>query len=267
MNENPNYEGPVHAGNPIAPPPLIPANQQPEPEDPIPNQPGLRDLFEALLRRPRELARVFDGAAFGGILAKLLGIASVSLLVFGFVLGCFSRHEQLWLAPVKVLVGMLFAALICYPSLYVFSTLAGARFSPKSLLLCLTGSLALGGMLLLGLAPALWIFVESTSSFGFIGFLALLAWIVAMFFSLRFIKHCADASGKVSSGPVLVWSALFLLVTLQLSTTLRPLLGRSDKWIQVEEKRFFLEHWMNTAGESTKNTISGEESGSQINPR
>jgi hypothetical protein len=87
-----------------------------------------------------------------------------------------------------------------------------------------------------------------------------------MFFSLRFIRHCAEASGKVSSGPVLVWSALFLLVTLQLSTTLRPLLGRSDKWIQVEEKRFFLEHWMNTAGESTKNANSGTDRGSEINP-
>ena len=266
MNENPTNEGPANAGIPITPPPLIHADQKQEPEEPIPSHPGLRDLFEALLRRPRDLARVFDGPAFRGILTKLLGIASVSLLVFGFVLGCFSRHEQLWLAPLKVLLGMLFAALICYPSLYVFSTLAGARFSPKSLLLCLTGSLALGGMLLLGLAPALWIFVESTSSFGFIGFLALLAWIVAMFFSLRFIKHCADASGKVSSGPVLVWSGLFLLVTLQLSTTLRPLLGRSDKWIQVEEKRFFLEHWMNTAGESTKNTNSETERSSAVSP-
>ena len=266
MNENPMNEGPAYAGSPITPPPLMTGGYQPEPEPehPIPNHPGLRDLFEALLRRPRELTHVFDGPAFGGILGKLLGIASVSLLVFGFVLGCFSRHEQLWLAPVKVLAGMLFAALICYPSLYVFSTLAGARFSPKSLLLCLAGSLALGGMLLLGLAPALWIFVESTSSFGFIGFLALLAWIVAMFFAMRFIKNCADAAGKVSAGPVLVWSVLFLLVTLQLSTTLRPLLGRSDKWIQVEEKRFFLEHWILTAGESTKNATPQTRRGMEL---
>jgi hypothetical protein len=227
------------------------------------DEPGLRELFEGLLRRPRDLAKVFDGPAFGGLLAKLLGIASVSLLVFGFVLGCFSRHEQLWAAPVKVLSGMLFAALICYPSLYVFSTLAGARFSPKALLLCLAGSLALCGMLLLGLAPALWIFVESTASFGFIGFLAVTAWVVAMFFALRFIKTCAGSGGGVSSGPVIVWSLLFLLVTLQLSTTLRPILGRSEKFIQVEEKRFFLEHWAMTAGESSKpkdaqKTESGE---------
>ena len=242
----------------IAPPPIISHRQESEPEAPIPSHPGLRDLFEALLRRPRELAPVFDGPAFGGIFAKLLGIASVSLLVFGFVLGCFSRYEQLWLSPLKVWVGMLFAALICYPSLYVFSTLAGARFSPKSLLLCLAGSLALGGMLLLGLAPALWIFVESTTSFGFIGFLALSAWVVSLFFALRFIKQCAEATGKVSAGPVFVWSVLFLLVTLQLSTTLRPLLGRSDRWIQMEEKRFFLEHWIDSSGQSAKNPSSAK---------
>jgi hypothetical protein len=235
-------------------------------ETPMGNQPSMRELFEALLRRPRDLAQVFDGPAFGGLLVKLLGIASVSLLVFGFVLGCFSRHEQLWAAPLKVLSGMLFAALICYPSLYVFSTLAGARFSPKALLLCLAGSLALGGMLLLGLAPALWIFVESTTSFGFIGFLAVAAWGVAMFFALRFIKACAGSGGGVSNGPVVVWSVLFLLVTLQLSTTLRPILGRSDKFIQVEEKRFFLEHWAMTASESSKpkdaqQSESGESEG------
>lgn len=261
MNPNPmnEYNDEVRSGATPPIPPAIPRSTAARPMDrgeieepPMPTDPGMRELFEALLRRPGDLARVFDGPAFGRLLVKLLGIASVSLLVFGFVLGCFSRHEQLWAAPVKVLAGMLFAALICYPSLYVFSTLAGARFSPKALLLCLAGALALGGMLLLGLAPALWIFVESTASFGFIGFLALSAWAVAMFFALRFIKSCAGSGGGVSSGPVVVWSLLFLLVTLQLSTTLRPLLGRSEKFIQVEEKRFFLEHWAMTASESSK---------------
>lgn len=217
-------------------------------EPPLGPNPGLRELFDALLRSPQHLAEGFETTNFKNVFFKLLGIAIVSLLTFGFVLGCFSRNDQLWAAPVKVLGGMLFAALICFPSLYVFSTLAGARFSPKSMLLSLTGAVALGGMLLLGLAPALWIFVESTSSFGFMGFLCVLSWVVSLFFALGFIKSCTRSAGAVSHGPVLVWSMLFVLVTLQLSTTLRPLLGESEQFLQLGEKRFFLEHWTLTAG-------------------
>jgi hypothetical protein len=221
-------------------------------EPPLGPDPGLRELFDALLRSPQHLAEGFETTNFTNVFLKLLGIAMVSLLTFGFVLGCFSRNDQLWAAPVKVLGGMLFAALICFPSLYVFSTLARARFSPKSMLLSLTGAVALGGMLLLGLAPALWIFVESTSSFGFMGFLCVLAWVVSLFFALRFIKSCTRSAGAVSHGPVLVWSILFVLVTLQLSTTLRPLLGESEQFLQLGEKRFFLEHWTLTAGMQLK---------------
>ncbi len=241
---------------PMMPPPMragvmtnVVPSAEPRNEEPLSENPGMRELFEALLRRPRDLAALFENAPVGGMLGKLLGIAGLSLLVFGFVLGCFSRHEQLWAAPVKVLGGMMFAALICYPSLYVFSTLAGARISPKAVVLGLAGAMALAGMLLLGLAPALWIFVESTRSFGFIGMLAVAAWLVAMFFALRFIKSCAAAAGSFHRGPVTVWSILFLIVTLQLSTTLRPILGRSDRFLQLDEKRFFLEHWGMTMGE------------------
>lgn len=39
-----------------------------------------------------------------------------------------------------------------------------------------------------------------------------------------------------------VWATIFLLVGLQLTTTLRPILGRSDR-LFTPEKRFFLEHW------------------------
>ena len=42
--------------------------------------------------------------------------------------------------------------------------------------------------------------------------------------------------------PLRIWIGIFLLVTLQMSTSLRPLIGRSDS-LFTSEKLFFLEHW------------------------
>jgi hypothetical protein len=47
----------------------------------------------------------------------------------------------------------------------------------------------------------------------------------------------------------MVWSGIFLLVTLQMTTSLRPIIGRSDDFL-TSEKKFFLQHWGDTMGES-----------------
>lgn len=171
--------------------------------------------------------------------------------MFGFVIGCFAKHEQLWAAPVKITAGLLFAGLICFPSLYIFSTLAGARVSISQLAACLAGALALAGLLLLGFAPAVWIFAESTDSFGFMGSLGIGAWVIAAVFALRFLKSVVFATGGTQKGPLAIWSGVFLLVTLQMTTSLRPLLGRSDEFL-TQEKKFFLQHW----GEQFGNSLS-----------
>ena len=41
-----------------------------------------------------------------------------------------SGGAQLWAAPLKITVGALAAALLCYPSLYIFSCIAGADARP-----------------------------------------------------------------------------------------------------------------------------------------
>ena len=230
------------------PPPAATAAQPPPLEPPLPEKPDTKTLFEALLRRPHVLiARLADGNH--GATARFAGMAVLSFLLFGVVLGCFAKHQQLWAAPAKITVGLLFSCLICFPSLYIFATLAGARVSVAQLAACLTGTLALAGLLLLGFAPAVWIFAESTDSLGFMGLLAVGSWIIAVLFALRFLKAVIFANGGRQRGPLLIWSAVFLLVTLQMTTTLRPILGRSDHFL-TQEKRFFLQHWANTFGES-----------------
>ncbi|GAA5130874.1 hypothetical protein JIN84_05285 [Luteolibacter yonseiensis] len=224
---------------PAVPPPL---------EAPLPAKLDLKSLFEALLRRPHSLVERLSEPDHGAT-GKLALVAVVSILCFGFVIGCFAKHEQLWAAPLKITTGLLFSGLICFPSLYIFSTLAGARVGISQLAACLAGALALAGLLLLGFAPAIWIFAESTDSFGFIGTLAIGTWIIALVFALRFLKSVVFTTGGTQKGPLVIWSAVFLLVTLQMTTSLRPILGRSPVLL-TQEKKFFLQHWGETIGES-----------------
>jgi hypothetical protein len=229
------------------PPPT--ASAQPPPLEPaLPDKLDIKCLFEALLRRPYALIPRLAEPNHGAT-RLFAAMAVVSFLLFGVVLGCFAKHEQLWAAPVKITGGLMFAGVICFPSLYIFATLAGARVTLSQLAACLAGALALAGLLLLGFAPAIWIFAESTDSFGFMGFLSLAAWLIALFFALRFLKAVVLATGGSQNGPLLVWCLVFLLVTLQLTTSLRPILGRSDAFL-TQEKKFFIQHWSQTAEHS-----------------
>ena len=237
-----------------------PENQnfaQPPPlEAPLPQKLDLKTLFEALLRRPHALvARLAEPDH--GATGRFALMAIVSILLFGIVLGCFAKHEQLWAAPAKITAGLVFSGLICFPSLYIFANLAGARVSIPQLAACLAGALALAGLLLLGFAPAVWIFAESTDSFGFMASLAIGSWIVAVFFALRFLKSVIHATGGTQKGPLVIWSSVFLLVTLQMTTSLRPILGRSDLLL-TQEKKFFLQHWFETMDKSLKPQLAAK---------
>ena len=228
--------------------PSAPSVQPPPLEPALPETLDMKSLFEALLRRPYALIPRLAEPNHGAT-RLFAAMAAISFLLFGLVLGCFAKHEQLWAAPIKITGGLVFASVICFPSLYIFATLAGARVTLTQLAACLTGALALAGLLLLGFAPAIWIFAESTDSFGFMGLLSIGAWLIALFFALRFLKAVVHATGGTQNGPLFVWCFVFLLVSLQMTTSLRPILGHSDEFL-TQEKKFFLQHWGDCIGTS-----------------
>lgn len=252
MNEEHPEQKPASTPPPLNPPPppfaAVPPSLNPTQYVPIPKNPNIRDLFEILLRRPTQLAghQVCEEMP---TLLRFGMIALLSILVFGFVLGTFAYHDQLWAAPLKMGGGMLFAGIICFPSLYIFSILAGSNSSAARMGGFLCGMLAMAGLLLLGFAPALWIFAQGTSSFGFMGGLGFASWLVALIFSFRFLRIALRETGATQSGPITIWCGIFLLVTFQLSTSLRPILGTSDKFLNTE-KKFFLQHWSDTMDKS-----------------
>jgi hypothetical protein len=79
--------------------------------------------------------------------------------------------------------------------------------------------------------------------------LGISAWLIAALFALRFLKAAVLMTGGTQRGPLFIWSIVFLLVTLQMTTSLRPILGRAPAQL-TQEKKFFIQHWFNTVGTS-----------------
>ena len=74
------------------------------------------------------------------------------------------------------------------------------------------------------------------------GFLHLMFWGIATVFGLRFLKAgFSHAQGRSDAG-LNTWAFIFVLVVLQMTTALRPIVGTSDKFM-TNEKKFFLSHW------------------------
>ncbi|YCM44034.1 hypothetical protein V2O64_22250 [Verrucomicrobiaceae bacterium 227] len=226
----------MNTPDPTTPPP-IPKGDPLAPDAPV------MTVFENLLKNPGVmLASIREGQRAGSLAGKLTILTIIGIVIFGVTLGSFSFGDQLWAAPLKAILGIAFSALICLPSLYIFAALTGTSLRLTEIALGLAAALALTAALLLGFTPVLWVFSQSTSSGPFFGFLVILTWIISVSFGTGFLLKMLTHSGTENKGPVRIWIGIFLLVTLQMSTTLRPLIGTSSDLL-TSEKRFFLEHW------------------------
>jgi len=228
---------------PPTPPPLPAATLD---FQPLGKPPTFITVIEALLKQP---GRVLHECKAGNskVPVMLLISAVLCFAVFGGLLGTFSGGAQYWAAPVKIVVGILVSLLICLPSLYIFSALGGLDARLSQVAGVLLAAIALTALLLLGFAPVVWIFSQSTESVCFMGFLALAFWIIGLFFGSRLLLAASSKLGMNTNQYLLVWMGIFFLVTLQMSTALRPIIGTAPTHLPTQ-KKFFLEHWFDELG-------------------
>lgn len=200
---------------------------------------GLGGVIEALLKRPGRIRHALRGGLFGVVGRSLAVVAVVALSIYGLVAGSLSGGVQLWAAPVKVLLGSLAAAAICFPSLYVFLCLSGADTRIREVGGTLVAMVALSSVLLLGLAPVAWVFSQSTDSVALMTILHLAFWAASVAMGARLAsRFLGSANGRAKIG---AWLAIYMLVSLQMMTSLRPIIGNSDTFLPTE-KKFFLGH-------------------------
>ena len=235
--------------NPIAPglPPVIPPyrpaqvplGEGPDERAPIPN---LIVAVEVILRQPRRLMYQLRQPGAGGLMASMCFAALLCAVIYGVVVGTFSGGPQLWIAPAKVAGGLLVSALICLPSLYIFACLSGSQARLAEVFGLVLGLLMLTTLLLIGFAPVAWLFSQSTQSVLWMGALHLLFWFVATVFGLRFLEAGFSHSQAKSRAGFNTWVVIFVLVVLQMTTALRPIVGSSKTFFPAE-KKFFVSYW------------------------
>ena len=203
--------------NPVSMPPPIPAGASytpalppgENPEDKIPVT-GFIGALEAILRQPRRVIYQLGQGSSTSLTAALLIIAVLSAGIYGLVVGTYSMGDQLWAAPVKIVLGLLVCAFICLPSLYIFSCLSGSDARLGTVLGLLAGLLALMTILLIGFAPVAWVFSQSTNSPVMMGILHLIFWFVATIFGIKFLFHGMRHLKLRSSGGLQVWTIIFV---------------------------------------------------------
>ena len=213
------------------------------PDDRVPIS-GFTGVIESILRQPRRVMYQLRQAGQGALFLNLLLLALVCSAIYGLVVGTFSLHDQLWAAPLKVVLGLLLSAFICLPSLYIFSALSGSQARLVEVFGMLAGLLALSTILLVGFAPVAWVFSQSTQSVPAMGALHLIFWFISSYFGLRFLYHGLKHLGLRSTSGLAVWMIIFIMVALQMTTTLRPIVGTDKTFLPaLTEKKFFLTHW------------------------
>ena len=204
---------------------VLPPGATPEEREPIGTPVA---AVEAILRQPRRVVYQLRQPRSGRLVAAMLLVAVVCSLGYGVVVGTFSMGPQLWAAPVKIAAGLMISALICLPSLYIFTCLSGSQARLAEICGLVAGLLMLMTLLLVGFAPVAWLFSQSTNSVAWMGTLHLAFWLVATFFGLRFLQAGFSHSQARSHAGLNTWVVIFILVVLQMTTALRPIVGQGQ---------------------------------------
>src|ERR1043166_3123148 len=243
MNDNNPSGPPIPPQIPPPPPPGHPGGRPlgdaPEEREPIPNAVV---AVEAILRQPRRVMYQLRQPGASGLVLGMLFVTVVCSLVYGVVVGTFSGGGQLGPAPVKVAGVLLIAALLSLPSLYIFACLSGSQARLAEICGLVAGLLTLMTILLIGFAPVAWLFSQSTESVAWMGALHLMFWGIATIFGLRFLNAGFSRTQARSNAGFNTWVVIFVLVVLQMTTALRPIVGTADTLLP-EEKKFFVAHW------------------------
>ena len=211
--------------------------------------PGLGEL----LRAPGDVMGFVDGKASCWRLAVFLVlVTAVGCALFGFALGSFVDLIVAAFDAVKMVGVVAFSFVLCFPTLYVFSTIGGSKLSAVRLAVLGLVFTATFGSLLAALSPILWLFSVSTEN---VSFVIVMSCVLAAM-SIAFVTHPVDVAaekGIVAKAIGLrVWLVVFAVVALQAVTLVRPMLAPIGTPRTPEGKCFFLMHFGESAGLSRR---------------
>jgi len=217
----------------------------PIPMPPCETETGADNIVTALLKSPGKVADTIAGEDrnLPAASATLFAVAVACHAVFGLAIGLFAGWPVAIMDAVKAPLVAVCSLLLCFPSLYVFACVAGSPLTLLQTLALGCSCLAMVGLILVGLAPVGWLFAVSTQSVPFIVILALILWLVAVSFAARYVGKLQSHPLFQRQGGIKLWFLILILVTLQMTTCMRPMLTKPDKGWWTGQKQFFLSHF------------------------
>ena len=87
------------------------------------------------------------------------------------------------------------------------------------------------------------------------GALHLTFWFISTFFGLRFLENGFSHSHARSTAGLNTWIVIFVLVVVQMTTALRPIIGTAPTFLPTE-KKFFVSHWGDSLREAADKSSS-----------
>lgn len=189
----------------------------------------MKQLFEVMneiLKTPeRTLAAARDRSTRRPVM--LIVGALACYLAYAGAAGLFQGGSGVALAALKIPLIVLASVALCIPSFYVFTALAGADYSVRELGTVVAGFCAVAGLILVGVLPILWLFTVSSRSLLFIVWLHIFLWLTALVFAREYLLRAVAAAGRAARAAVGFWLIIVFIVSLQMTTTLRPVLWRA----------------------------------------
>lgn len=227
-------------------------------------------LVDVLLR---DRETVSSEEALGRMRVASLAIIILLLgAVYGIFMGVYGmssrevlEYRQMVSSMWKVPALFLLTLLICFPSLYVFSTLLGSRLSFLATLKTLLGIVAITVTVLASFGPIAAFFSLSTENYAFmkllnVAFFAVagLLGVGALLKALRFLlsapaNNLPPVIGQQAAGEdrqikrvFRIWILIYALVGAQMGWVLRPFIGDPHSpfaWFRARQANFFIDVW------------------------
>lgn len=222
--------------------------------------PSIFGAIDTLLRGAFHARADIDRGKFDIPVATLTKAGLVLGVSYGVFMGLFAALRggpgsvaQLLTSMVKVPSLFLLTLLVTFPSLYVFSALAGSRLEFKDTLRLLLAAIAVNLTLLASFGPVTGFFTLSTESYPFMILLNVFFFTVSGAIGLGFLKR---ALGAVFEAPVApstpastltpanpaarvfrVWTFIYAVVGAQMGWVLRPFVGAPGEPFQFFRSR------------------------------
>jgi len=207
----------------------------------------LLGTLNRLLKQPNATAGAIARGETASV-ANFLAGALACFAIYGLAAGFFQGDQQIVMAALKVPIIVFGTALLCLPSFYVFTSLAGSELSVSRTIGILAGFCAVLGLLMTGMIPIAWLFSVGTESIHIVFWMHLIMWLAALVFARNYLRDAFPT--RPQRRALRLWIFLFILVSFQMATHLRPILWRdSGEGFFTAGKMSFVEHFraMNAA--------------------